>query len=158
VSLRIGSSFPEPTDRRMLATWLSYDDLSGWWSHALTAPIVGHTIIYGMSDNATAWWDNTPRATSATAPQDSSEPFRAAVEARQPASTAPTRPGLPGRRLRQAWGRSDRPDIAVTAHAPCPRPPFSTAGTSRQPAPFARPIPPGDIHELSQNPDQPPPP
>jgi uronate dehydrogenase len=27
VSLRIGSSFPEPTDRRMLASWLSY----AWW-------------------------------------------------------------------------------------------------------------------------------
>ena len=27
VCLRIGSSFPEPKDRRMLATWLSYDDL-----------------------------------------------------------------------------------------------------------------------------------
>ena len=25
--VRIGSSFPEPVDRRMLATWLSYDDL-----------------------------------------------------------------------------------------------------------------------------------
>ena len=25
--VRIGSSFPEPKDRRMLATWLSYDDL-----------------------------------------------------------------------------------------------------------------------------------
>ena len=25
--VRIGSSFPEPRDRRMLATWLSYDDL-----------------------------------------------------------------------------------------------------------------------------------
>src|SRR5262245_26399508 len=27
VCLRIGSAFPEPKDRRMLATWLSYDDL-----------------------------------------------------------------------------------------------------------------------------------
>src|SRR5205085_2980345 len=27
VCLRIGSSFPEPKDRRMLATWLSFDDL-----------------------------------------------------------------------------------------------------------------------------------
>ncbi|MCU0984574.1 MAG: hypothetical protein MUC89_06480 [Acetobacteraceae bacterium] len=27
VNLRIGSSFPEPIDARMLATWLSYADL-----------------------------------------------------------------------------------------------------------------------------------
>ena len=32
VSLRIGSSFAEPKDRRMLATWLSFDDLSAWSS------------------------------------------------------------------------------------------------------------------------------
>lgn len=28
VSIRIGSSFPEPQNRRMLSTWLSYDDLT----------------------------------------------------------------------------------------------------------------------------------
>ncbi|HQY07926.1 MAG TPA: NAD(P)-dependent oxidoreductase [Burkholderiaceae bacterium] len=84
VSLRIGSSFPEPRDRRMLATWLSYDDLERLVVAALTAPIVGHTVVYGMSDNATAWWDNTPARHLGYRPQDSSEDFRAAVEARQP--------------------------------------------------------------------------
>ncbi|MGL4232225.1 MAG: NAD-dependent epimerase/dehydratase family protein, partial [Casimicrobium sp.] len=37
VSLRIGSSFPEPKDRRMLSTWLSYDDLERLVVAALTA-------------------------------------------------------------------------------------------------------------------------
>ena len=32
VSLRIGSSFAEPKDRRMLATWMSFDDPSAWSS------------------------------------------------------------------------------------------------------------------------------
>ena len=53
VSLRIGSSFTEPKDRRMLATWMSYDDTERLIVAALTAPIVGHSIIYGMSDNET---------------------------------------------------------------------------------------------------------
>ena len=43
VSLRIGSSFPEPKDRRMLATWLSYDDLERLVVASLTAPVVGHS-------------------------------------------------------------------------------------------------------------------
>ena len=43
VSLRIGSSFPEPKDRRMLATWLSYDDLERLVVASLTAPVVGRT-------------------------------------------------------------------------------------------------------------------
>ena len=84
VSLRIGSSFPEPRDRRMLATWLSYDDLERLVVSALTAPAVGHTVVYGMSDNRLTWWDNTPARHVGFRPQDSSEPFRAAVEARQP--------------------------------------------------------------------------
>lgn len=84
VCLRIGSSFPEPKDRRMLATWLSYDDLERLVAAALTAPVVGHSVVYGMSDNTTTWWDNTSAAHVGYRPRDSSEPFRAALEARQP--------------------------------------------------------------------------
>jgi uronate dehydrogenase len=82
--LRIGSSFPEPRDRRMLSTWLSYDDLERLVVACLTAPVVGHSIVYGMSDNTTTWWDNTPARHLGFRPKDSSEPFRAAKEAAQP--------------------------------------------------------------------------
>ena len=84
VSLRIGSSFAAPTDSRMLATWLSFDDLERLVVAGLTAPAVGHTIIYGMSDNPTTWWDNTSAGHVGYRPQDSSAPFGAAVQARQP--------------------------------------------------------------------------
>ncbi len=84
VSLRIGSSFPEPKDRRMLATWMSYDDLERLVVASLTAPVVGHSVIYGMSDNTTSWWDNTAAKHIGYRPRDSSEPFRADREARQP--------------------------------------------------------------------------
>jgi len=82
--VRIGSSFPEPKDRRMLATWLSYDDLERLVMAGLTSPIVGHSVIYGMSDNQHTWWDNTPAKHIGYRPQDSSDVFRDAVEARQP--------------------------------------------------------------------------
>ncbi|MEO5882092.1 MAG: NAD(P)-dependent oxidoreductase [Caldimonas sp.] len=84
VCLRIGSSFPEPKDRRMLATWLSYDDLERLVVASLTAPVVGHSVIYGFSDNTTRWWDNTSAAHIGFRPRDSTEPYRAAAEARQP--------------------------------------------------------------------------
>ena len=84
VCLRIGSSFPEPKDRRMLATWLSYDDLERLVVAALTTPVVGCSVIYGASDNTTSWWDNASAAHIGFRPRDSSEPFRAALEARQP--------------------------------------------------------------------------
>jgi uronate dehydrogenase len=84
VCLRIGSSFPQPKDRRMLATWLSHDDLERLIVASLTAPVVGHSVVYGVSDNATIWWDNTSAAHLGYRPHDSSEPFRAATEAREP--------------------------------------------------------------------------
>src|SRR5215218_7105286 len=84
VCLRIGSSFPEPRDRRMLATFLSYDDLERLVVASLTTPVVGHSVVYGVSDNTTTWWDNTSAAHLGYRPKDSSEPYRAAAEARQP--------------------------------------------------------------------------
>ncbi|WP_280152015.1 NAD(P)-dependent oxidoreductase [Piscinibacter sp. XHJ-5] len=82
--LRIGSSFPVPKDRRMLATWLSFDDLERLVLACLTAPVVGHSIVFGMSANRTVWWDNTSARHLGYVPQDSSEPFRADTETAQP--------------------------------------------------------------------------
>jgi len=84
VSLRIGSCWPVPTDRRMLSSWLSHDDLERLIVAALSAPVVGHTVIYGVSDNRSAWWDNSASRHIGYRPQDSSEPWRAEVEASQP--------------------------------------------------------------------------
>ena len=82
--VRIGSSFPEPKDRRMLATWLSYDDLHRLIVACLTTPVLGHTNIFGMSDNAVTWWDNSLARHVGYRPQDSSDVFRDAVFARTP--------------------------------------------------------------------------
>jgi uronate dehydrogenase len=82
--IRIGSSFPEPKDRRMLITWLSYADLTELVRCCLYAPNVGHTIVYGASDNCDKWWDNRLVAHLGFVPRDSSEPFRAKVEQQVP--------------------------------------------------------------------------
>jgi uronate dehydrogenase len=81
VCIRIGSSFPEPKDRRMLMTWLSYRDLTELVRCALFAPDVGHTIVYGMSNNRDVWWDNSKAAHLGFVAQDSSEIFRTKAEA-----------------------------------------------------------------------------
>jgi uronate dehydrogenase len=82
--VRIGSAFPEPRDRRMLATWLSYDDLHRLITACLTTPVLGHTIIFGMSDNAVTWWDNAQARHIGYVPQDSADKYREAVYARTP--------------------------------------------------------------------------
>lgn len=80
--VRIGSSFPEPKDRRMLATWLSFDDLHRLISACLSTPVLGYSIIFGMSNNAVTWWDNSRARHIGYVPQDSSDIFRDAVYAR----------------------------------------------------------------------------
>lgn len=82
--VRIFSSFPEPADRRHLWSWLSFDDCVRLFSAALTAPHVGHTIVFGMSDNTVKPVDNSRAGHLGFVPKDSAEPFRAAVEARVP--------------------------------------------------------------------------
>ena len=91
VSLRIGSATPEPQNRRMLATWISPGDLLRLVVAALTAPAVGHRIVYGMSASAQPIWDPAAAAAIGYRPRDSSEPWRAALEAAdpQPDATAP---------------------------------------------------------------------
>lgn len=80
VSIRIGSSFPEPQNRRMMSTWLSFDDLTQLIERSLFTPNVGHTVVYGMSANRDVWWDNRFAAHLGYTAKDSSEVFRDKVE------------------------------------------------------------------------------
>ncbi|KWS83043.1 NAD-dependent epimerase/dehydratase family protein [Pseudomonas amygdali] len=90
VSVRIGSSFPEPQNRRMMSTWLSFGDLTQLIERSLYTPDVGHTVVYGVSDNKTVWWDNRFASKLDYTPKDSSEVFRAKVEAQpEPAADDP---------------------------------------------------------------------
>ena len=79
--LRIGSSYPEPKDRRMLSTWLSYGDLTELVRCCLFTPELGHTIVYGVSANRDSWWDNAKVAHLGFVPKDSAEAHRPRVQA-----------------------------------------------------------------------------
>jgi len=82
--VRIGSSFAEPKDRRMLASWLSFDDLHRLIVACLSTPVLGHSIVFGVSDNAVRWYDNSGARHIGFVPQDSSDVFKEAVYARTP--------------------------------------------------------------------------
>lgn len=84
VCLRIGSLTPEPQNRRMLATWLSIDDFERLVLASLTTPVAGHSIVFGISNNRVRWWDNRLAEHIGYRPQDSSEAWRAAIEAAEP--------------------------------------------------------------------------
>jgi uronate dehydrogenase len=84
ISIRIGSCFSKPVDRRMLSTWFSYPDLVHMIERCVIAPRVEHTIIYGVSKNDTCLWDNRHASHLGFLPKSNAEDFRAEVEAATP--------------------------------------------------------------------------
>ena len=134
VSLRIGSSFPEPKDRRMLATWLSFDDLERLVVASLGAPVVGHTVdLRHVRQHARRGGTTRRPATSATARRTA--PSRSAPRSRRASrcSTAATRPSLYQGGGFVTKGPYEVNPIRRRASAPCP----SSAATSPAP-PFRR--------------------
>jgi uronate dehydrogenase len=99
VCLRIFSSFPEPADRRMLWSYLSFADCVRLVEASLIAPRVGHTIAFGLSDNRIKPVDNSLAGHLGYIPQDSAEPFRVAIEAR---TTVPD-PKAPSAKYLGGW-------------------------------------------------------
>ncbi|NBE56636.1 NAD-dependent epimerase/dehydratase family protein [Streptomyces boluensis] len=83
VSVRIGSCFPEPTSVRMLSVWMSPADGARLFHAALSAPGVGHTVVYGSSANTRVWWDLSSARALGYDPQDDSEGFAARLVAEQ---------------------------------------------------------------------------
>jgi uronate dehydrogenase len=76
VFVRIGSSFAEPVNARMLATWLSFGDFVRLVSRAVLAERVEVAVVWGASANkAMTWWRDDDRARIGWEPQDSSDPF-----------------------------------------------------------------------------------
>ncbi|MGW7515529.1 NAD-dependent epimerase/dehydratase family protein [Streptomyces sp. NPDC054796] len=92
VSVRIGSCFPEPTTVRMLSVWMSPADGARLFHAALTAPDVGHTVVYGSSANTRLWWDLSSARALGYEPQDDSEPYAAELLAEQ-GELDPSQPG-----------------------------------------------------------------
>jgi uronate dehydrogenase len=90
--LRIGSCFPEPTDIRQLATWLSYGDLFRLVVACLEAPQLGFSVVYGASNNLRGYWDNSKTPEIAFAAEDSADGFAAKLapdgDTRDPADPA----------------------------------------------------------------------
>lgn len=75
VCLRIGSSFEDPRNARMMVTFLAHEDLVELVRCALFTPRVGHTITFGVSDNTVRWWDNRQAAHLGFVPKHSSRPY-----------------------------------------------------------------------------------
>ncbi|MDX8347518.1 NAD(P)-dependent oxidoreductase [Cognatiyoonia sp. IB215446] len=83
VCLRIFSCAPA-TNARSIGTWLSYDDMIHLVERSIDSPVVGFTIVYGISNNDRAVVDNTKAGHLGYRPKDNAEVFAKEVFAETP--------------------------------------------------------------------------
>jgi uronate dehydrogenase len=114
VNVRIGSCFPEPVNRRMLSTWLSYADLARLVERAVLAERTGHCVIWGASANPDTYWGKDHRDRIGWQPQDSTESWRAAVEDK-----------VSGDPVEERYQGGSYPSMEYSRSSPSPRDPFA---------------------------------
>ena len=85
--IRIGNVDDTPVDARRLSGWLSPDDFVQLLRIGLEHPDLHYEIVYGISGNARAWWDNAAAFRLGYRPTGDAEVFRdiaLAAESRRP--------------------------------------------------------------------------
>jgi len=81
--VRIGNVGPRPLDVRRLSNWISPQDIVQLIRIGLEHPDIRFEILYGASDNAASWWDNSRARQLGYRPTGKAEDHRAHAEAEQ---------------------------------------------------------------------------
>ena len=78
-SLRIGAFRPKPADIRHLSVWLSPRDVVQLVRRCIDAPKYHYCVVYGISNNTRAYWDNSEAAFLGYKPEDNAEDYAAEI-------------------------------------------------------------------------------
>ena len=81
--IRIGNVNPEPIDKRRLSIWISPRDIAQLVTIGIEHPDIRFEIVYGISDNARAWFDNANATRLGYKPRDQSEPYAGEILAKE---------------------------------------------------------------------------
>jgi len=81
--IRIGNVNPAPIDKRRLSIWISPRDIAQLVTIGIEHPEIKFEIVYGISANKRAWYDNANAFRLGYKPQDDSETSVAEVLARE---------------------------------------------------------------------------
>jgi uronate dehydrogenase len=81
--IRIGNVNPAPIDKRRLSIWISPRDIAQLVTIGIEHPEIKFEIVYGISANKRAWYDNANAFRLGYKPQDDSETYAAEVLAKE---------------------------------------------------------------------------
>jgi uronate dehydrogenase len=73
--MRIGNVNYAPIDRRRLSIWISPRDMAQLVTIGIEQPDLHFEVVYGVSDNARSWYDNSNAYRLGYRPQDRSERY-----------------------------------------------------------------------------------
>ena len=88
-NMRLGNVNPEPVDKRRLSIWISPRDLAQLVTLGIEHPDVRFEIVYGISGNKRAWYDNSNAFRLGYKPQDDSEGLASEVLKKEPPAADP---------------------------------------------------------------------
>ncbi|MEM7024832.1 MAG: NAD(P)-dependent oxidoreductase [Pseudomonadota bacterium] len=77
LNIRIGNAEHKPADRRRLSIWISPRDLTQLIRIGLEHPDLHFEVVYGVSRNARAWYDNSNAYRLGYRPDDEAEDYAA---------------------------------------------------------------------------------
>jgi uronate dehydrogenase len=72
-NMRIGNVNPRPVDKRRLSIWISPRDIAQLVTIGIEHPDIRFEIVYGISGNQRAWYDNSNAQRLGYRPRDDSE-------------------------------------------------------------------------------------
>jgi uronate dehydrogenase len=81
--IRIGNVNPKPIDKRRLSIWISPRDIAQLVSIGIDRPGIKFEIVYGISGNKRAWYDNSNAFRLGYQPQDDAEDFAKEILSRE---------------------------------------------------------------------------
>ncbi|MEW6687976.1 MAG: NAD(P)-dependent oxidoreductase [Pseudomonadota bacterium] len=81
--IRIGNVNPRPIDKRRLSIWISPRDLAELVKIGIEHPAIRFEIVYGISGNTRAWYDNANAVRLGYRPRDNAEDYAAEVLPRE---------------------------------------------------------------------------
>lgn len=81
--MRIGNVNPKPIDKRRLSIWFSPRDLAQLVTIGIEHPDIRFEIVYGISGNKRAWYDNGNAYRLGYRPQDDAEVYAAEILAKE---------------------------------------------------------------------------